>query len=71
MSLIFFTENLVDQSILNFDNWDPEILTKHINKAFKKLDYDKEEFLFDMLERATRLECYNVCIVVRDLIKNL
>lgn len=71
MSIIFFTENLVDQAIIDFDKWDPETLKENINAAFLKLGYDKESFLFNMLEDAARLECYNVCIVVRDLLKTL
>lgn len=63
----------VNDSILIFDKWDPATLKKHMTKAIEKkaLNYSKENFLWEILERAENLECYNVCIVIRDILKNL
>ena len=60
----------IDQQIIDFDKTNVESLKESILFASSKTD-SFDVFLIDMLQRAERLECWNVCIVVRDLIKEL
>lgn len=58
----------IDEQIKEFDLSSIDKLKESILFAQNKT-YHFEYFLKDMLQRAERLECFNVCIVVRDLLK--
>lgn len=60
----------IDEQIKEFDLSSIDQLKESIIYA-KDKTYNFEYFLHDMLKRAERLECYKVCIVVRDLLKDL
>lgn len=60
----------IDQQIVEFEAENIEKLKESILYA-KNQTNKFEYFLNDMLTRAERLECWNVCIVVRDLLKEI
>ena len=60
----------IDRQILEFDQENIFKLKISILSA-KDQTNNFELFLKDMLKRAERLECYTVCVVVRDLLKDL
>jgi hypothetical protein len=62
-------EMIINTCIKDFDKTPVETLAVSIEDTVKDLGLDREMYLEDMLRRAERLECYNVCIVVRDLLK--
>jgi hypothetical protein len=59
----------INSLIIKFDKTPGETLTESIEDAVHDLGLDRKMYLEDMLRRAELLECYNVCVVVRDLLK--
>ena len=59
----------INSMIMEFDKTPGETLTGSIEDAVHDLGLDRQIYLEDMLRRAEMLECYNVCIVVRELLK--
>lgn len=59
----------INSMIMEFDKTPGETLTGSIEDAVHDLGLDRKTYLEDMLRRAEMLECYNVCIVVRELLK--
>jgi len=61
----------IDEQIKDFDNSKVDHLKSIIRDAKERYQNMYEPFLVDALERAERLECFNVCIAIRDLLKEI
>lgn len=64
-------QKYVEESILDFEKIPVERLKIHIEKSLESVRFSPDLYLKFMLEVATNLECYNVCIAARDLLKKL
>lgn len=60
-----------EESIKDFEQIPIERLKIHIERSLETVRFSPDLYLKFMLDMATELECYNVCIAARDILKKL